>query len=143
MMLLVTGLALGSLGYLICATAASGASSRWRYRSRRIVGGPATMTSWWCPANRCVQMILSRSPSPDGATRPSCPGAPGPAGRASVEQPSTLASVNVEHEPRPLRDAGLVHCDETLLARARLSGTPEPPLVHYAEGVNARLGSLH
>jgi uncharacterized protein YqjF (DUF2071 family) len=51
-----------------------------------------------------------------------------------------LVEVPVEHEPWPLRGAALVACDETLIARAGLAVQGPPDLVHYADGVDARLG---
>jgi uncharacterized protein YqjF (DUF2071 family) len=47
-----------------------------------------------------------------------------------------------EHEPWPLRNAELVACDESLLIRAGFDAPGEPPLVHFADGVDARLGPL-
>ena len=51
-----------------------------------------------------------------------------------------LLEVPVDHEPWPLCEAELVACDETLLARAGLAVQGPPDLVHYADGVDARLG---
>jgi uncharacterized protein YqjF (DUF2071 family) len=51
-----------------------------------------------------------------------------------------LASVPVEHEPWPLRHAELTSLDESLVSAA---GLPEPtaaPMVHFSDGVDARLG---
>ena len=53
---------------------------------------------------------------------------------------SRLVEVPVEHEPWPLRNAELVACDESLLVRAGFDPRGEPPLVHFAAGVDARLG---
>ena len=51
-----------------------------------------------------------------------------------------LVEVPVEHEPWPLRHAALVACDETMLVRGGFDAPSEPPLVHFADGVDARLG---
>jgi uncharacterized protein YqjF (DUF2071 family) len=66
---------------------------RVRYRSRRIVGGPA---------HHDIVVV------PGEPVRADDPVAFALAGRwrASVEQPSTLASVNVEHEPGPCGTRG-------------------------------------
>jgi len=53
---------------------------------------------------------------------------------------SRLVEVPVEHEPWPLRNAELVACDESLLVRAGFDPRGEPPLVHFAAGVDARVG---
>ncbi len=51
-----------------------------------------------------------------------------------------LLEIPVEHQPWPLRHADLLHLDETLLASGGLPRPSGEPLVHYSDGVDARLG---
>jgi uncharacterized protein len=51
-----------------------------------------------------------------------------------------LAFVPVEHEPWPLSDAVLVDQHGTLLSSLGLPEVPGDPLLHWAPGVDARLG---
>jgi uncharacterized protein len=46
----------------------------------------------------------------------------------------------VHHAPYPLREAALGPWDETLLRAAGLQRPPEPPLVHFATGVDVVVG---
>jgi uncharacterized protein len=48
----------------------------------------------------------------------------------------------VHHAPYPLQRAELVACDETLLAAANIARPPEPPLAHYAAGVDVEIFAL-
>jgi uncharacterized protein len=51
-----------------------------------------------------------------------------------------LAAVPVEHEPWPLTTGAVVELDETLLDDVGLPAPTGEPVVHYAAGVDARLG---
>jgi uncharacterized protein YqjF (DUF2071 family) len=52
-----------------------------------------------------------------------------------------LVEIPVEHEPWTLRQAELLCLEETVFAAAGLERPHGEPLVHYSDGVNARLGS--
>lgn len=49
----------------------------------------------------------------------------------------------VHHTAYPLQPAQLLSLDETLLSAAGISRPDEPPLVHYASGVNVEVFPLH
>jgi uncharacterized protein YqjF (DUF2071 family) len=61
--------------------------------------------------------------------------------RAYTRVGGRLLAIPVEHEPWALRRAELVHLDETLLAAADLAQPTAEPVVHYSDGVEARLGA--
>jgi uncharacterized protein YqjF (DUF2071 family) len=50
------------------------------------------------------------------------------------------ASVVVEHAPWPLRTAAVEGLEETMLARVGLPPPEVPPIVHFSDGVDARIG---
>lgn len=60
--------------------------------------------------------------------------------RAYVRTGGRLLVIPVEHEPWLLRQAELVHLEETLFAAAGLAQPTAEPVVHYSDGVDARLG---
>lgn len=45
-----------------------------------------------------------------------------------------------EHRPWPLRHAEVLSCDDRLLTAAGLTVPAGPPLVHYSDGVDVRIG---
>ncbi|MDQ3811558.1 MAG: DUF2071 domain-containing protein [Chloroflexota bacterium] len=51
----------------------------------------------------------------------------------------SLWSVRVHHQPYPLRRAELVQLEQALSTAAGVPALPEPPLVHYATGVDVRI----
>lgn len=51
-----------------------------------------------------------------------------------------LIDVPVEHEPWPLRHARVVRLDESIVRAAGVRGPSGDPLVHFADGLHARLG---
>jgi uncharacterized protein YqjF (DUF2071 family) len=53
-----------------------------------------------------------------------------------------LFSGRVHHAPYPLQDGRVTALDESLLAAAGLRRPEEPPLVHYASGVDVELFAL-
>jgi uncharacterized protein YqjF (DUF2071 family) len=61
--------------------------------------------------------------------------------RAFTRVAGQLLVVPVEHEPWPLRSAGVVSLEETLFANAGLTAPMPPALVHYSDGVDAVLAS--
>jgi uncharacterized protein YqjF (DUF2071 family) len=60
--------------------------------------------------------------------------------RAWTRIAGRLAVIPAEHEPWPLMGAELLELDEDLTADAGLPPPAEPPVVHFAAGVNVRLG---
>jgi uncharacterized protein len=60
--------------------------------------------------------------------------------RAFTSVMGLLQEVAVDHEPWPLRVAEVRALDETMLEAAGLPAPTDPPMVHYSEGVDARLG---
>jgi hypothetical protein len=50
------------------------------------------------------------------------------------------ASVVVEHPRWPLRTATTERLDENMLTRVGLPSPEEPPMVHFSDGVDARIG---
>jgi uncharacterized protein len=50
------------------------------------------------------------------------------------------ASVVVEHPPWPLRTGAVERLEETMLARVGLPSPEAPPVVHFSDGVDARIG---
>ncbi|MFP5320175.1 MAG: YqjF family protein [Acidimicrobiia bacterium] len=60
--------------------------------------------------------------------------------RAFTRRAGRLLEVPVEHEPWPVHAATLVALDESVTRAAGLPPPQEPPLVHYAPCVHARLG---
>ena len=117
---------LGCVPYHLSTMSVRG-DDRVRYRCRRLVGGPAHHDITVVPGDdvgrdrELAELLAGRW-------------------RSYVSVASRLVEVPVEHEPWPLREAELVRCDESLLARCGLSRPADPPLVHFADGVNARLG---
>lgn len=61
--------------------------------------------------------------------------------RAYSRVAGRLLEIRVEHEPWPLRSATIEHLDETLIAPTGLPLLSSEPLVHYSDGVDARLGA--
>jgi len=61
--------------------------------------------------------------------------------RAFTRMGGRLFVVPVAHEPWPLRHAQVVSLDESLVVAAGLPAAADTPLVHYADGVDARLGA--
>jgi uncharacterized protein len=51
-----------------------------------------------------------------------------------------LIEVPVEHESWPLQKARMAHLDESIFLAAGLSRPSGEPLVHFADGLHARLG---
>ncbi len=51
-------------------------------------------------------------------------------------------SGQVHHEPYPIQDATLQRLDEDLMAAVGFEVPPEPPLVHYAAGVDVEIFAL-
>jgi uncharacterized protein YqjF (DUF2071 family) len=60
--------------------------------------------------------------------------------RAFSQHAGRLWEVPVRHEPWPLRTGTLVRCKETLLDAGGLPAPAGPPLVHFADAVDAHLG---
>jgi len=60
--------------------------------------------------------------------------------RAWTRRRSEYFAVRAQHEPWPLVDAELLELEENLLADAGLPPATQPPLVHFAAGVDVRLG---
>ncbi|HEX2039156.1 MAG TPA: DUF2071 domain-containing protein [Acidimicrobiales bacterium] len=60
--------------------------------------------------------------------------------RAYTRHVGRLWVVPVEHEPWPVQEAKLLRCDQSVTAAAGLPDLGPPALVHFAEGVHARLG---
>lgn len=51
-----------------------------------------------------------------------------------------LFRADIEHEPWPLARAHLLHCDPGLVTACGLPPPADPPLVHYSESVDVRMG---
>lgn len=53
-----------------------------------------------------------------------------------------LYSAEIEHEPWPLRAAGVEHLEESLFAASGLAAGEGPPLVYYSERVEVLIGAV-
>lgn len=115
--------------YFLAAMSVRGAS-RVRYRSRRLLRSSA---------GHDITLDVG-DPIQDGDDDHALAGALAGRWRAFTRSPIGLWEVPVEHEPWPLRRAEVVGLDETLVAAAGLPPPSEPPAVHFADGVEARLG---
>lgn len=65
--------------------------------------------------------------------------------RAFSRVAGQLVVIAVEHEPWPLRHATVVEHDESMLAAvgAQAAVKRDTPMVHFSDGVDARLGAAH
>lgn len=60
--------------------------------------------------------------------------------RAYTRHLRRLWVVPVEHEPWPVQEARLLHCEQSVTTAGGLPDLGPPELVHFAESVHARLG---
>lgn len=124
----VVGGRLAGVPYFFAAMSVDDEAGAIRYRCRRLVGPRARH---------------------DVVVEPGDPVSPGDelafllAGRwrAFVRTAGRLVEVPVEHEPWPLRHASLRSLEQTHVEAARLPAPSGEPLVHHADGVDARLGT--
>jgi len=122
----VAGGRIGGLPYFLSAMSMQN-DSLVRYRSRRRIGRPADHDITIAPLGPITgdddlpAQLVGRW-------------------RAYHAVGPRLAEIPVDHQPWPLRHAELVACHETLLAGAGLGPPAAPDLVHFSEGVDARLG---
>jgi hypothetical protein len=100
-----------------------------RYRSRRLVGPVASHDIYIEPDGGRAAPDLNTAARLSGRWR------------AFSLVLRRLVTVRVEHEPWPLQGARLVHLDETLFEAVGLTRTDAEPIVHYADGIHARLGT--
>jgi uncharacterized protein len=118
---------LGRIPYHLSAMSVQGDGDRVHYRCQRLIGG------------RAHHDISVEAGDPLGNDRELAELLAG-RWRSYVSVAARIVEVPVQHQPWPLRDARLVACDESLMARAGLPRPAEPPLVHFSAGVDAQLG---